>query len=164
MSLLYKYKNVNIKIRSGSSFIGDLLSAHPNAAYYFEPFYLLRPGGHSIERALQEVHFSYLIFYYCYAFFCCCCCHCCYTFSYCSYIFSFKGHVCIEIKHFLLSESQIWFPSKFSLNEIRENDLTKFILGEIFDLIFKKNFIFAKFSFNFRSIKIKFFHFPSIRL
>ncbi|XP_023327796.1 carbohydrate sulfotransferase 1 isoform X2 [Eurytemora carolleeae] len=40
--------------RSGSSFTGDLLSAHPNAAYYFEPFYLLRPGGHSIERALQE--------------------------------------------------------------------------------------------------------------
>ena len=60
--MLFKYKNVNIKIRSGSSFTGDLLSAHPNAAYYFEPFYLLRPGGHSIERALQEVYFSYLIF------------------------------------------------------------------------------------------------------
>ena len=55
--MLFKYKNVNIKIRSGSSFTGDLLSAHPNAAYYFEPFYLLRPGGHSIERALQEVLF-----------------------------------------------------------------------------------------------------------
>ena len=61
MSLLYKYKNVNIKIRSGSSFTGDLLSAHPNAAYYFEPFYILRPGGHSIERALQEVHFLFFI-------------------------------------------------------------------------------------------------------
>ena len=158
MSLLYKYKNVNIKIRSGSSFTGDLLSAHPNAAYYFEPFYLLRPGGHSIERALQEVHFSYLIFYYCYAFFAV-------DVVIVATLFLIAvTYLALEIKHFLLSKSQIWFPSKFSLNEIRENDLTKFILGEIFDLIFKKKFIFAKFSFNFRSIKIKFFHFPSIRL
>ena len=69
-------------------------------------------------------------------------------------------YLALEIKHFLLSKSQIWFPSKFSLNEIRENDLTKFILGEIFDLIFKKKFhfreIFVQFSFD----KNKIFPFP----
>jgi len=40
--------------RSGSSFAGDLLSASQHAAYYFEPLVSLRPGGISIERAVEQ--------------------------------------------------------------------------------------------------------------
>ena len=38
--------------RSGSSFAGELLSALPGAAYYYEPLFSLRPNGTSIETVI----------------------------------------------------------------------------------------------------------------
>ena len=40
--------------RSGSSFIGDLLSAGPKAAYFFEPFYSLKVEGQPIKAVLKR--------------------------------------------------------------------------------------------------------------
>ena len=40
--------------RSGSSFTGELLSAGPKAAYYYEPLFGLRPNGTAIENVLMR--------------------------------------------------------------------------------------------------------------
>ena len=41
-------------LRSGSSFTGELLSAGPRAAYYYEPLFSLRPNGTAIEKVLMR--------------------------------------------------------------------------------------------------------------
>ena len=53
------------------------------------------------------------------------------------------------------------FPSKFSLNEIRENERNSFIFVQNFR---EFRCIFDPFSFNFRSIKIEMFQFSRKRL
>lgn len=35
--------------RTGSSFVGDILSAHPNSSYLFEPLYEYFPYGYSVD-------------------------------------------------------------------------------------------------------------------
>ena len=40
--------------RSGSSFFGDLLSAGPKAAYFFEPLCSLKVEGQSIQNVLKR--------------------------------------------------------------------------------------------------------------
>ena len=44
--------------RSGSSCVGELLSASKTASYFFEPLYCLRPNGTIVEEATQGDTFN----------------------------------------------------------------------------------------------------------
>ena len=50
-----KFKYLNLILfnddfyRSGSSFAGDILSASPNASFFFEPLYRFEPFGHPVD-------------------------------------------------------------------------------------------------------------------
>ena len=50
----YFNQNFLWNCRSGSSFTGELLSALPSAAYYYEPLFSLRPNGTAIENVIAR--------------------------------------------------------------------------------------------------------------
>ena len=59
---LKSFNNNLSPLRSGSSFTGELLSAGPKAAYYYEPLFGLRPNGTAIENVLmRDPTQSYLV-------------------------------------------------------------------------------------------------------
>ena len=47
--------------RSGSSYVGEMLTAMPSVSYFFEPLWLLAKPNKSLEEPIQKVSFAVFI-------------------------------------------------------------------------------------------------------